>query len=215
MRVFLLAGLAAVSVLFARPVLAESHRDVSLDEGGRVEPPSPAPESPDKKDAPPAEHWYGWQTLLVDASVVVVAFGLSAATSDRAPWVGASLPAVAVGGFLLGGPVVHAAHGRWNTAAASLAVRAGLPVGGALVGAGIASVTCGSSCRFGGGDGGDVPYALLGAAFGGVIGVIAAPFVDAGGFAYEPDPTASAHVFVAPTVAWAPGAASVGLAGQF
>lgn len=61
--------------------------------------------------------WYGWQNLLVDGGAVVVT---------------PLQPLVGLGAYVVGSPIVHAAHGRVGTAAASLGLRLGLPVASAL-----------------------------------------------------------------------------------
>lgn len=60
--------------------------------------------------------WYGWQTLAVDAAVLTV--GAVAIAEEEF-----SVVAGAFGGYVLGGPIVHATHGRWGIAAASLPMR--------------------------------------------------------------------------------------------
>jgi hypothetical protein len=83
-------------------------------------------------DPGPSEpHWYGWQVLVGDAtSAALIAAGI-AVNSDA----GTGVAVAGIGGAFLAGPVIHAAHGRWSVAGASLAVRLGLAIAGGAVGA--------------------------------------------------------------------------------
>lgn len=66
--------------------------------------------------------WYGWQILLAD----VVSWSLIASNSSGAGGVGLL-------GYLLGGPVIHFAHGEAADGVADLGARVFLPLaGGAL-----------------------------------------------------------------------------------
>ncbi len=92
--------------------------------------------------------WYGWQTLLADGSALLLA-------SE------ASVPV-----YVLGGPVIHWAHGNGWRGVGSLSLRVGAPVvfAAALV----------STCD-GGGEYGCLGEAILGVVFG----VVTAVAVDA------------------------------------
>ncbi len=57
--------------------------------------------------------WYGWQTLIVDATVLGV--GTLQIATDKWSGIGYTFAA-----YALGSPIVHAAHGRWEIAGASL-----------------------------------------------------------------------------------------------
>ena len=82
--------------------------------------PSPVAEPPPLAERPATTTtWYGWQTLLVDGGVI----GASLAT--RNPW-------VFMGGYTLGGPIVHWAHGNVLKGFGSLGIRVVAPL---LVGA--------------------------------------------------------------------------------
>lgn len=77
--------------------------------------------------APPAQtHWYGWQTLVVDAASVSLgslgaAIGLGKPVADVAF-------ALGIGGYVAGVPAVHALHQRTGMGAASFGVRLGAPI---------------------------------------------------------------------------------------
>ena len=113
-------------------------------------------------------HWYGWQNLLVDGSVIVASAGLGAANG--------SAGGVLLGtGYLFGGPIVHWSHGQIGRGFASLGIRGGAPlVFGAL----------GYLAFHGDSSGAD-----LGGFFGFVLGfgfgALSAIVIDAAALAYE------------------------------
>jgi hypothetical protein len=82
--------------------------------------------------------------------------------------------------YALGGPIVHAAHGRWGTAGASLVLRVGLPTGLALLGANL------NSCDRRTDPEGLCPAVSAGLGF--VVGAVAAIALDAGLLAYDDVP---------------------------
>jgi hypothetical protein len=77
-------------------------------------------QSPVSKNQP-RRNWYGWQTLVVDATAL--AAGVAAGATENWP----AFYGV-YGGYLLGGPIVHAAHHRWDEASISIAARFFVPV---------------------------------------------------------------------------------------
>lgn len=100
---------------------------------------APAPDGPH----PTETVWYGWQTLLSD--------GAALATTPIVPWLGVTT-------YLLGAPLVHAAHGRPIVSLASVGLRVGTPLVGAVGGV-LLSSGCGRDlCGLG--------YAAVGAAVG-------------------------------------------------
>lgn len=144
--------------------------------------PSAAPQ------APTPTHWYGYQTLAVDGAALAVLLPSFAVTDPRAS------TALAFGSgatFLVGGPVVHWAHGADLKGFADLGIRVGLPLALGTIGGFIGRATwhptpCPTmttdSC------GGPGPYAasFQGAAIGGFIGVAGAIALDAAVLAREP-----------------------------
>ena len=139
----------------------------------RVGRPAPAAKSAtEQPSAAPRKqhtHWYGWQTLIVDGLSLVVVPVVAAKSESSA---GAAL---AVGGYVLGGPIVHWAHGEVARGFGSLGLRVGLPVVGALGGA--LAEGAGSNCR---------SYCgLAGGLVGGAFGVLAALVIDPAVLAYE------------------------------
>jgi hypothetical protein len=116
---------------------------------------------------PPARprHWYGWQTLLVDAgSLALAPLGVGIVT------------------YALGPPVVHAAHGRAGAMLGSLLLRVGLPIVLAVGGAELGSATSIPNPNANTIAPGPVEGGLAGL----VLGVVGAVAIDASVFAWEP-----------------------------
>jgi hypothetical protein len=124
--------------------------------------------------------WYGWQNLLVYASVTTagVAATLGGGFGDSSALFIGGLAAGGTG-ILLGGPIIHWAHGHTGKGFAVL----GLNVGATLVSAGLgvslacAAGGCGSSSQ-------GIGF-ILGSSFGGAAGLIAAMIVDVSVLSYE------------------------------
>jgi hypothetical protein len=121
--------------------------------------------------------WYGWQTLIVDSGTLLL-------TAVAAGSGGGGGQTVFLSGYLLGGPIVHAAHGNWAKAGGSLALRAGLPVAGAYLGAGA------QNCSQSGGDMCGLGGALTGIAVGGLAAIV----IDAALLAHDTVPTSERRV---------------------
>jgi hypothetical protein len=162
--------------------------------------------------------WYGWQTLLVDGgSLAVFAAALSVQSSQLGWFSG--------GTYALGPAVVHAAHGRGGAAAASIALRLGLPLVASIIGMGI-----GGNCEAGqGGCIGPLSSSTTGALLGAGVGMVIAMGIDAAVLSYEstrdpdaddagglPDPTRrAATVSLAPSVSPVRGGAVGGVSVVF
>jgi hypothetical protein len=69
--------------------------------------------------------WYGWQTLAVDVPLLTTFFVAEASGKD-------GLALGALGGFVIGSPIVHLAHGQTRPAVVSGFSHLLLPVGGWL-----------------------------------------------------------------------------------
>ena len=123
--------------------------------------------------APSKRGWYGWQTLIVfGVSASITLTGLiteSAVGTD-----GAALLAIpfAGAGFVLGGPVVHWAHGNIGRGFGVLGLNIGAPAVTAGLGVGIA---CASGACSRSGDGAGIFLSLV---LGGSAGLLAAMIVD-------------------------------------
>ncbi|EYF03516.1 hypothetical protein [Chondromyces apiculatus] len=91
-------------------------------------------------EVPTEEQWYGWQNLIgLGAAYSLVGVGL--ALDEDTEWIAA----VGLGVYALSGPIIHLAHQRPTEGGMSLGLNVGLPLGGALLGVGIA---CGvGTCR--------------------------------------------------------------------
>lgn len=198
---------------------AAAHADEEIPRGNPQAPPSveapnapsaspPTSGGPQNEAAPlaaaaPERTWYGYQTLVADATTVVVLPLLGVATRSGA------VAVTGVAGFTFATPIIHMAHGNYGYGALSFTLRAGLLVGTAA--AVIGSYTC-HNCSYA------LPWALLGTA---MIGV---PALDAAVFAYETEvpkkaPKRSARAFeptnLTPSVSTDGRGASVGLSGAF
>jgi hypothetical protein len=144
---------------------------------------------PASADPAPAESsWYGWQTLIVDAgSVAVAALG----------WEKQALSAVGVGGYLLGGPIVHAVHGRGISAAGSLGLRLAAPLVGAVIGYEAGGGACQRAKETDRTDPADGLGAAFGALAGASVGVLGAIILDAALLARETQPSTPSRVQLA------------------
>ena len=155
-----------------------------------------------------APRWYGYQTMMVDVSAVLLGFS-SVAT-------GAAGGVAAAGTYVVGTPIVHLAHGNYAAFGISLGMRTGGPLLGGLVGfgAGMGVGGCDSSNGYCA-----VPFA--GALVGAVGGMLAAVVVDAAVFAKEPrEPRTTAKSWdgkptLAPAILPSPQGGSVGVSGSF
>jgi hypothetical protein len=111
-------------------------------------------------------HWYGWQSLLVDAGSLVLM-----------PLAGAGLVT-----YALGPPIVHAAHGRGGPALASVLLRVGMPLVLGAAGLGIGALAMPSNQSNDGLAEGPVILGLGGL----VVGALGAMAIDDAVIAWEP-----------------------------
>jgi hypothetical protein len=148
----------------------------------RVEPPPPSPVS-----VPIPSVWYGDQTLAVDlGTLALLAVGGAVAGATKDDSFGGVVAAAGVVGYWLGGPLVHAAHGRGMVATQDFLLRFFLPGIGAIAGVIVGSVV-GAQYSCGTGDGGPFNcgtiWGLIAGDFGGFAAAIA---LDAAVLAREP-----------------------------
>jgi hypothetical protein len=123
---------------------------------------SPPPPTDDGEKS----YWY--QTLGAD----ILAFGLLVGAAKADSSKGEGVAKLAVGVYLLGAPTIHVAHDRPGHALGSLALRAGLPLVGGLIGAALEPKRhCDDSFDECDGDGVGGP-ALLGFMTGAVAAII-------------------------------------------
>jgi hypothetical protein len=120
-----LTGAAALAVLFF--VTSAARAD---DDGA---PPTETPATAATARVTQSEtRWYGWQTLAVDAGSLGAGLALGSIQGQ-----GGNGAVAALTGYALGGPIVHAAHGRTDAALGDLALRVGAMAGGAAIGYGV------------------------------------------------------------------------------
>ena len=153
-----------LSLLLLSLTLSLAPSDAFAQSGFSFVSPAPGYESPDQGSAAPPSASYGWQIGLVDGASILLF--LSGAGSDNE-----STGMLGIGGYLLGGPMVHSGHGHHGRALGSLALRVGLPVLLAKVAVGFDNCDpqtvdyCGED---------ELAHRLL----GGMIGVLAASSLD-------------------------------------
>src|SRR5262249_2934640 len=127
----LLAAFAISAAAMARPALAHAEAPDSppVVAAGAQQRGSPLPTKT-------ATSWYGYHNLAVDGGPMgrEVAVGRARDGGGGSDGVGIWLT-----GYLPGGPIVHAAHGRWGTAGASLLLRGTAPIILGLMGHGFDS----------------------------------------------------------------------------
>ncbi|HEY1696386.1 MAG TPA: hypothetical protein VGG39_29685 [Polyangiaceae bacterium] len=169
-------------------------------------------------DAPPPteRHWYGWETLLVDAGALTTMIAGAVAQSTAVGVTG-------VTAYALGPSVVHAARGHAGASAEDVAVRVLLPIFTATVGYAV-DYTASGPCTpdqwlcFRG---------LAGLGLGLVAGYVGAIVIDASVLAWDRAPLApdrdpaavqsasAARIRWAPTVGVTQRGATAGVVGAF
>lgn len=161
----------------AKTAPATAHVEApELAQGAPIHPtvtPAPAVKPPplDATEFEPTEVWYGWQNLIVDASVIGQLV-LATNTNEE------ELAGVGLVTYLVGSPIVHWAHGNVGAGFGSLGMRAAA-FSALLVG----TIACAGNALGGSSsDGGCV------VAFVGLLGVPAAVAVDAAVLAYDEVP---------------------------
>jgi hypothetical protein len=134
--------------------------------------------------------YYGGEVLLCDLASVLLLFG------------GVTAP-IGAGGYLLGGPIVHARHGNPERAVASAALRLALPVVGGSVGLAVY-------------DSKEPIGAVLFAFAGGMIGALGAMAIDSAALSWEERPVpAQRPLVVVPQVSLGEHGVSLGVLGRF
>ncbi|MEP7126990.1 MAG: hypothetical protein ABJE95_39020 [Byssovorax sp.] len=125
--------------------------------------------------------WYGWQTLLVlgGSTTVGLVGGFAGGGSGSG---GVLIGGLSIGGagLLLGGPIVHWAHGNTSKGLAALGLNFGVPVVGG--GLGVATACIAGGC----GSGSEGVGILLGLMIGGSAGLLTSMILDVSVLAYEP-----------------------------
>jgi hypothetical protein len=171
------------------------------------DPPQTWPQAPPAHEETKDTVWYGWQTLAVILATTAP-FGISAATAGTSAG-GASFAfttPLAAAGLLMGGPIVHWAHGHIGRGFGVLGAELGVGTLGALIGGGLMVAGGG-----GGGDLGGLAVVAVGCGVG-VLGIMIVNIVDVA-TSFEERPRASATI--SPTVSVQRGGGTVGLTGAF
>jgi len=203
MRTHLLACLGLGLTLCASAARADGARHLRATDDVSAETP------PDDDEDRPRRHWYGWQILAGDATVMLlgsVAFYGGWKLHEQTGS-GASLCALGPGAHLLSGPLVHVANDRPLTALGSFGMRLlgdsfGFTLGG-LFFAMSKSFSNDGVIAFG-----------LGFMIGAAPGIIATTLVDSLVLARKPIAKPKRAGFL-PTAWPERGGASVGLVGEF
>ncbi|MBK8215200.1 MAG: hypothetical protein IPK71_15780 [Myxococcales bacterium] len=150
--------------------------------------------------------WYGYQTLVVDLAGI----GMTAGAAGG----GYPLAIAGLATYVVGGPIVHAAHGHGAKVAIDLGIRLGAPTVGGLTGI---LLGCAGGCS---GDLGGLAGAI-GGAFGAGLGVVTAIVIDSAVLAREPAEQGKESAkwdgkpIVRPEVTSLPGGGAVGVGGAF
>jgi hypothetical protein len=168
--------------------------------------PASAPASPlDQAAGPPVvRRWYGWEPLAADAGSVALGLaGLAAHGST-----GQTLMLAGAGGFVIGAPAIHSAHGHSGKAALSLLLHTTCPLLGLFFGS-LAGAFSGS---------GHALDSTVTAGF--TVGAVTASAIDAFVLAREdvtpaPPPPPDLRARIEPRVAPTRGGALVGIGGTF
>ncbi len=159
-------ALAAEPVIAAPPPASVSVTSEPAIDEAQTEQSTPAAK-------PPTRAWFGWQTLLVDG-VSLGTVPLEVGTGSFANTPSASyLLLGSLTTYVLGAPIVHAAHHHWRMGALDLGLRAGAVAVGSLVGAaaGGSPTSCDGRVAgcLGAGGNGLVAGAAIGAALASVV----------------------------------------------
>lgn len=137
----------------ARGAQRKSHTVTALPQ------PRPVP-LPKDRAVDRVEHWYGWQTLSLDAAVFAAMY------ADRLQHL-----TLALGGYVASGPLVHVLHGRPKTAVLSVGARMSSIVGATA----IAQYTSCTDYREDGQDRVDCSAKVTGV----LLAILVAPVIDA------------------------------------
>ena len=154
-----------------------------------ITPPAVAPE--------PEVESYRWQIVVADSASLALLFS-------------ASEPGVTAAGltYVLGGPVIHGAHGEAGRTIASLVLRVGLPILGGACGAALTRRDCGP-------DDYDCDQGFGGFLVGFGLGILTAMVVDTAVIARPLKVHRTADTTWAPRIAVTPQHVGLGVMGRF
>jgi hypothetical protein len=178
--------------------------------------------------------WYGWQLVIADvASTGLLIAGALTQAAEQIGGIddtsGVVLVWTSVGAFAFGGPIIHAAHGRFEAMAGSFGLRFGGPLVGVGIGAlmGAFRVGCQTSVTYGsGGFASITPETVTDCStdyvLGGFIGAVVGAVIDDSVLAWERVPVRPAAASAPSSFGWTPtfapvkgGGATAGIAGTF
>lgn len=146
----------------AAPDAGSTQLDAPEQQGTTAQPSTSALAHPSRPSVRERPVWYGWQTLVADGAALVTGIAGAHFSSEE-------LGYLTAGGYVLGGPIVHLTRENFGRAGASLALRVGLPLTFASVGA--AAANC---------EGSEELFCGIGeVVIGGLIGVTTAIALDA------------------------------------
>ncbi len=161
----ILIAIAVLLIAACAPAFAQEENATPAPSGTAFTPYA-QPQPVARRSMSTRSRWYGWQTLIADgASILGVPTVAGVTKAEPVAW-------LAVAGYFLATPIIHAAHRRVGIGLGSLGLRVAMP----LAGAGIGLLTTGGCSR----ELCSIPI-LVGAAAGG-LGAIA---LDAAALAYE------------------------------
>jgi hypothetical protein len=172
-----------------------------------IMPPSSVAVTPPPLEAPreaETEPSYRWQIAVADASSLALLFTVT----DRGALGGGLL-------YLLGGPVIHLAHGEAGRAVGSLGLRVALPIAGAFVGGALWWNGQDARCKNGDPDFCSDDEFNVGALYGLGLGFLGAMVIDTAVLARPVPVRKDAGATWAPQLAVAPGHLGVGVIGRF
>jgi hypothetical protein len=152
--------------------------------------------------------WYGMPIVVTDiAALGIFVAGMVAA--DHGSDIGSGIMLVGVGAYVLGGPIVHLTEHNVGKGFASLGLRVGAPLAGALTGA-IVGGGIGSRKKCGGNDTCALGYLAEGGVLGLIAGGLVAMLIDDAGFAYKS--TTAKNLALSVTPVYQPAIRQTGLA---
>jgi hypothetical protein len=152
-----------------------------------------ASEPAEATDPAPRREWYGAPVIAADATAFSLLILAGAAYPNDEHPMKEVVQQAGVITYFGGGPVVHWLHGRTGTGFASLGLRFGVPLGGALLGAGLGFAIDPSD------EGSET--AAEGSLIGFGLGMFAMPAIDAAVLAWRPVVAEPGGVLILPHVA--------------
>ena len=158
-----------------------------------------------------AREWYGLPTLVIDVAALGVFVG-GVLAADHHSDASGPLVLAGLGGYVVGGPIVHLTQHRVGMMFASLGLRVGAPLAGMGFGAIVGGVYYSSTCHT---DGCGLVGMALGAAWGLLGGLLVGSVVDITALARKPVTARQLKLSVLPMYKPTTGQAGVALRGTW